>query len=118
MILLGLILVVLAACLIAAAVLNGSDSAVLDFSAFNVHTTVAGVFGAGAASVLALVIGAWFLRKGLAHRRRRRREVKDLRKQVDTSERRAEELSERKADEVKKHEGDDPNTAFDSTPRE
>ena len=118
MILLGLILVVVAACVIAAAVLNGSDSAILDFSAFNIHTTMAGVFGAGAASVLALVIAAWFLRKGLAGSRRRRREVKQLRKQVDTSERRAEELKERKAEDVKDSEGDDPDTAFDSTPRE
>ncbi len=115
MILLGLILVVVAACLIAAAVLNGSDSAILDFSAFNIHTTVAGVFAAGAASVLALVIGGWFLRKGLAHTRRRRREVKALRKQVDTSERRAE---ERRAEEVRDSDGDDSDTAFDSTPRE
>ncbi|MEP6525745.1 MAG: hypothetical protein ABJA86_01170 [Nocardioidaceae bacterium] len=118
MILLGLILVVVAACLIAAAVLNGSDSAILDFSAFNIHTTVAGVFGAGAASVLALVIGGWFLRKGLAHRRRRRREVKELRKQVGTSERRVEELKESKAEKVNEPEGDDSDTAFDSRPRE
>jgi uncharacterized membrane protein YciS (DUF1049 family) len=121
-ILLGLILVVVAACLIAAAVLNGSDSAVLDFSAFNVHTTVAGVFATGAASVLALVIGGWCLRKGLASRRRRRREVKELRKQVDTSERRAEELKQRtaevNAEEVKAEEGNDSDTASGSTPRE
>jgi uncharacterized membrane protein YciS (DUF1049 family) len=117
-ILIGLILVVVAACLIAAAILNGSDSAILDFSAFNIHTTVAGVFAAGAASVLALLIGGWFLRKGLAHTRRRRREVKTLRKQVDTSERRAEELKERRTGEVNDSEGDDSDTAFDSTPRE
>jgi uncharacterized membrane protein YciS (DUF1049 family) len=117
-ILLGLILVVAAACVIAAAVINGSDSAILDFSAFNIHTTVSGVFAVGAATVFALVIGGWFLRKGLARRRRRRREVKELRKQVDTSERRAEELEERKAEEVRESDGDDSDTAFDSTPRE
>jgi uncharacterized membrane protein YciS (DUF1049 family) len=118
MILLGLILVVLAAALIAAAVVNGSDPAVLDFSAFNIHTTEAGVFATGAATVLAIVIGAWFLRAGMAHRRRRRREVKELRKQVDIRERQAAELRERQSEELNEHEGDDPDAAFDSTPRE
>jgi uncharacterized membrane protein YciS (DUF1049 family) len=98
MILLGLVLVILAAALIAAAVVNGNDPAVLDFSAFKIHTTVAGTVAAGAATVLALVVGAWFLRVGIAHRRRRRREVKALRKQVDVSEQQASELREHQSE--------------------
>jgi uncharacterized membrane protein YciS (DUF1049 family) len=98
MILLGLILVILAAALIAAAVVNGNDPAVLDFSAFKIHTTVAGTVAAGAATVLALVVGAWFLRAGIARRRRRRREVKALRKQVDVSEQQAAELREHQSE--------------------
>jgi hypothetical protein len=118
MILLGLILVLLAAALIAAAVVNGDDPAVLDFSAFKIHTTVAGTVAAGAATVLALVIGAWLLRAGFARRRRRRREVKDLRKQVDVRDQQAAELKERQSESPKEHQGEDPDTAFDSTPRE
>jgi hypothetical protein len=116
MIVLGIILVVVAGAVIAAAVLNGTEPQVLDFSAFTIHTTGAGVFGAGAATVFALVIGVWLLRKGLASRRRRRREVKDLRKQVVVRDRQAAELRERQADTAEPEEGSD--TASDSTSRE
>jgi ABC-type nickel/cobalt efflux system permease component RcnA len=118
MILLGLILVILAAALIAAALVNGGAPAVTDFSAFEIHTTVAGVFAEGAATVLAIAIGAWLLRAGLARRRRRRREVKELRKQVDVREQQAAELRERQSEALKEHGGEDPDAAFDSTPRE
>jgi uncharacterized membrane protein YciS (DUF1049 family) len=118
MIVLGIILVVVAGALIAAAVINGSDPAVLDFSAFKVHTTEAAVFGVGAATVFALVIGTWFLQKGLASRRRRRREVKELRKQVVIRDRQAAELKARQANEAEHREGDDSDTAPDSTSRE
>jgi ABC-type nickel/cobalt efflux system permease component RcnA len=115
---LGLILVILAGAVIAAAVINGTDPAVLDFSAFKIHTTEAGVFGIGAATLLVLVIGAWLLRKGLASRRRRRREVKELRKQVDIRERQAQELRKRQAEQSAQQEGGHPDSPVDSKPHD
>jgi hypothetical protein len=114
MIFLGLILVIVAGAVIAAAVINGTDPAVLDFSAFKIDTNEAGLFGVGAGTVLVLVIGVWFLQKGLASRRRRRREVKELRKQVVLRERQAQELRERQAEQSAHQQGEDPDAAVDS----
>jgi membrane protein implicated in regulation of membrane protease activity len=110
MFILALLLIAAVVAAGALVIINGGEAAVLDFEFFKVHTTVAGVFLAGAAGVVVLAI-AWRLLQMSARRSRRRRaEVKRLRKEARDSRSTAETSSNEPPRDVDKH--------FDSTPRE
>lgn len=78
MIILGLLLLLLVLAVVVIVMLNGGDSAQLSLEWLTADTTVAGVFIAGAATVLVGVVGASLLTSGVKRSRRKRAEVKDL----------------------------------------
>jgi hypothetical protein len=83
MLLLGLLLIALAAAAVVAAVF-ATDSSGLTYLGFDVSALVLFLIGAG--SVLALVVGAWLAKAGAKRDLRRRRET---RRQAKESEERA-----------------------------
>jgi hypothetical protein len=126
MAILGLILLVVAAGAIIGVFANGGTDTRLDLGLFHADTTVAGVFIAGAATLLIAVLGLWLLKAGLARTRRRRQEVKALRNQAANQR-----VANRRdapstgaapqpggAAPTERRPGDDPDQHFDSAPRE
>ncbi len=125
MAILGLILLVVAAGAIIGVFANGGTDTRLDLGLFHLDTTVAGVFIAGAATLLIAVLGLWLLKAGLARTRRRRQEVKALRNQAANQR-----VASRDAPSTgtppqpggaaptERRPGDDPDQHFDSAPRE
>jgi len=79
---LGILILVLVAVLIIAAAVRGEDAASLDLEWFTVETTVAGVFLAGALTLLIGVVGVVLVAAGLKRGRRRRAEMHSLRDQA------------------------------------
>lgn len=75
---LGLLLILLAILVVVVVMLNGGDSAQLSLEWLTADTNVAGIFIAGAATVLVGVVGASLLLSGLKRSRRKRAEVKAL----------------------------------------
>ncbi len=75
----ALIIVVFVILFAVAVVSAGGDPVTLDLRVGTVHTTVAGVFAMGAATVVVAVIGLWLLRAGIRRARRRRAEMRRLR---------------------------------------
>ena len=129
MAILGLILLVVAAGAIIGVFANGGTDTRLDLGLFHVGTTVAGVFIAGAATLLIAVLGLWLLKAGLARTRRRRQEVKALRLQAEANQRAVANRREApttdtarqsgaSAPPTQRRSGDDPDQHFDSAPRE
>jgi len=80
---LGIIILLGVGVVTATVVANGSDAATLNLVGFDVTTTVAGIFGVGALSLLLTVLGLFLLLGGAKRSRRRRKEVKDLRRRAD-----------------------------------
>lgn len=76
MIVLGLLLIVAALALGAAVIGDGTETQSLDIFGVNISTSAAGLFGAGAATMLALVLGVWLVQSALNRKRRRRQERK------------------------------------------
>ncbi len=79
MLVLGIILVLLAAGALLAALLGGRDDAAeLDLGVFSIETTTMGVFLIGAATLLVFVIGLELIRSGTRRANRRRKDKKEL----------------------------------------
>ncbi len=79
MLALGIVLIVVAAFLVIAAVVGGSnDQATFDLGLFDVETNTLGVFLLGAATVLLLVVGFELTRTGARRTNRRRKEHREL----------------------------------------
>lgn len=76
MIVLGLLLIVAALALGAAVMSDGTETQSLDIFGVDVSTSAAGLFGAGAATMLGLVLGVWLVQSALNRKRRRRQERK------------------------------------------
>ena len=80
---LGIIILIGVAVVTATVVANGSDDAVLNLVGITVETSVAVVFAVGALCLLLTVLGIFLLLGGAKRSNRRRKEVRDLRRQAD-----------------------------------
>jgi len=80
---LGVIILIVVAVIAVTVVSQGGDSVSLNLPGFNIDTTAAGVFGVGAGSTLLALLGVALPIGGARRGRRRRQEVKELRRDVD-----------------------------------
>jgi hypothetical protein len=80
---LGIIILIGVAIVTATVVANGSDDAVLNLVGIRVETSVAVVYAVGALCLLLAVLGLFLLLGGAKRSARRRKEVRDLRRQAD-----------------------------------
>jgi len=85
MIVLALILIAVAVALGFGVAASSADDATLEIFGAGLGITVAGVFFAGAATAAALILGLWLLKNGMRRGHRRRREVQELRHQLDAT---------------------------------
>ena len=80
---LGIIILLGVGVVTATVVANGSDQATLNLVGLDVTTSVSGIFGFGALCLLLTVLGLFLLLGGAKRARRRRAEVRDLRRRAD-----------------------------------
>ena len=80
MIVLALLLIVGAALVAVGVLLNATGDATLEAFGVDVSTNEGGLFIAGAATMLAFLLGLWLLAKATQRARRRRSEVKNLKR--------------------------------------
>jgi ABC-type nickel/cobalt efflux system permease component RcnA len=85
MVVLGFLLIAVAVLAALGVAISSSSTASLEGFGFELETTTALVYFAGAASALVAIVGLWLMTKGTARSYRRRREVRSLRQEVDTS---------------------------------
>lgn len=85
MVILGIVLIVLAVVLGLGVAVSSTSSTTLEVFGVNFGVMVPTVFFLGAAGGAALIIGLWFVRKGLGRGYRRRKEVRKLRQQVEAT---------------------------------
>jgi hypothetical protein len=79
MIVIGILILIGVAAVAVAAIARGGMDVSVDVGSFTVKTDAAGMFLAGAATMLCALIALWLLRKGLGRARERRHEVRELR---------------------------------------
>ena len=77
MLVLGLLLIILTIGLTAGAVYDGGDEATVEILGQSLSTTVAGVFFAGAVTMLLFLVGVWALMASMGRARRKRADRKD-----------------------------------------
>lgn len=77
MLVLGLLLIILTIALTAGAVYDGGDEATVEILGQSLSTTVAGVFFAGAVTMLLFLVGVWALMASMGRARRKRADRKD-----------------------------------------
>ncbi|HLK95989.1 MAG TPA: hypothetical protein VK365_09665 [Nocardioidaceae bacterium] len=80
---LGIVILLAVAVVTATVVANGSEPATLNLVGFDVETTIAGIFAVGALCLLLAVLGIFLTLGGAKRGRRRRKEVRDLRRRAD-----------------------------------
>ncbi|MDF2968670.1 MAG: hypothetical protein K0Q93_2448 [Nocardioidaceae bacterium] len=80
---LGIVILLAVAVVTATVVANGTESATLNLVGFDVQTTIAGIFAVGALCLLLAVLGIFLTLGGAKRSRRRRKEVRDLRRRAD-----------------------------------
>jgi hypothetical protein len=85
MLVLGLLLMVLAALAMVGVIVDGGESANLELFGQSFDTTVAGLFIAGAVSMLVFLLGAWMLTAGMGRARRKRTERKQAKREYRDS---------------------------------
>jgi hypothetical protein len=85
MLVLGLILVGIAVLLAAGVAASSGETATLEVFGVGVGTRSSVVFFTGVVITLALLLGLWMMKKGLARGYRRRKEVRELRQQVQST---------------------------------
>ena len=85
MVVLGLILVGIAVLLAVGVAASSGETATLEVFGVGVGTRSSVVFFTGVVITLALLLGLWMMKKGLARGYRRRKEVRDLRQQVQST---------------------------------
>lgn len=83
---LGLLIVVVAVVIAVAVLLRGDTSVTMDFDSFDVTTDASVVFLAGVATTLLFFFGMWLVVGGAKRSRKRRSEVRALKKQARESE--------------------------------
>jgi hypothetical protein len=79
MIIVGLLVLILVIAVTVVAVARGGDPVTFKVGSLSFDTDGTGMFLAGAASLLLLVVAFWLLTKGLARSRHRRQEMRELR---------------------------------------
>jgi ABC-type nickel/cobalt efflux system permease component RcnA len=124
MIILGLLILLGVAAVTVVALVRGGADVSIDVGSFTVNTDAAGMFIAGAVSLLLAVVGLWLLNRGMKRSRRRRREMHELRDRAA----RNDAASRREQPAARSETGPDHTTAagrstdaddhFDTTPRE
>ena len=80
---LGIIILLAVAAATATVFANGGDEAVINLVGFKVSTSIAGIYAIGALNLLLAVLGVFLMLGGAKRARRRRKEVRDLRRQAD-----------------------------------
>ena len=80
---LGIILLLGVAVVTALVVANGSDTADLNLVGIHVDAPVSAIFAVGAGCLLLAVLGLFLLLGGAKRSNRRRKEIRDLRRQAD-----------------------------------
>jgi hypothetical protein len=115
-IVLGLLILILAAIVVVTMIARGTESTEVDLDAFTIRTDASVIFLAGAATLLLAVLGLVVLMAGLKRARRRRGEMRELRDRARAVERRSagETAPGRSRDSDQPDQGD----PFDSTPRD
>jgi Na+-transporting methylmalonyl-CoA/oxaloacetate decarboxylase gamma subunit len=76
MLVLGLLLILLAAAITVGAVYDGSEAATVELLGWSFETTIAGVFFTGVGTTLLLLLGLWLLTASMGRARRRRSDRK------------------------------------------
>ncbi len=79
MIVLGLLVLLAVAAIAVIAIARGGDPVSFKLGSLTFNTDGAGMFLAGAGTLLVAVVGFWLLRKGMHRSRQRRQEMKELR---------------------------------------
>jgi hypothetical protein len=85
MVVLGLILIGVAVLLAAGVAASSGAAATLEVFGLGFGTRASAVFFIGFCTAAALLAGAWLLKKGLGRGYRRRKEVRELRHQVEAT---------------------------------
>ncbi|MDQ1620562.1 MAG: hypothetical protein QOE19_3131 [Actinomycetota bacterium] len=119
MLIIGLVLILAAALVGFGAVYDGGESATVEVFGVSVDTTVGGVFLAGAATMLVLLLGLWLLTSSMGRARRKRAERKEIkRRHRDSVARLEEERTQLRAENERLNErlGTTGGTAADSDP--
>ncbi len=98
MIVFGLILVALAVLLAAGVAASSGNRATLDVFGVGLNTRASVVFFIGIVTAIALLIGLWMTKAGLARGYRRRKEVRELRHQAKTAPAPAADISSTRSD--------------------
>ena len=80
---LGIIILLGVAVVTATVVADGSDAAEFELVGLNIDTTYAGIYAIGALNLLLAVLGIVLVLGGAKRARRRRKEVRELRRQAD-----------------------------------
>lgn len=80
MLMLGLLLVVLAAAVAVGAMLDAGESATVEILGQTLTTTIAGVFVAGAATMLTFLLGVWAISASMGRARRKRAQRKEAKR--------------------------------------
>jgi hypothetical protein len=83
MLALGVILIALAVLLAVGVAISSGHEATVDVFGVDLDVTASGIFFTGLVTGVAGVLGLWLLKKGAGRTYRRRKEVKELRQQVD-----------------------------------
>ena len=83
MIILGLLVLILVIAVTVVAVARGGDPVTFKVGSLSFDTDGTGMFLAGAASLLLVVVAFWLLTKGLTRSRHRRQEMRELRNRAD-----------------------------------
>jgi len=134
MVILGVLILLVFAGIVIATVARGDDPTLIDLDWFVLRSTVAGVFLAGALTLLLALVGVLVLLAGLRRSRRRRADIKDLRDRAAANAAAAEQVraleaersgassgehasSRRRAPDGRREPGG-ANESFDSAPRD
>ena len=80
---LGIIIVLAVAVVTATVVADGGETAEINMVGLTVETSNAGVYGIGALNLLLAVLGIFLMLGGAKRARRRRKEVRELRRQAE-----------------------------------
>jgi hypothetical protein len=83
MVVLGIVLIVLAVALGLGVLVSSTESTMLEIFGIDFGVRVPTIFFLGAAVGAAFVAGLWLTKKGLGRSYRRRKEIKELRQQVE-----------------------------------
>lgn len=91
MLILGLVLMLLCALVVVGTIMDGGESATLEIFGQSIGTTAAGLFLAGAATMLLFLLGAWMASAAMGRARRKRSERKQKKREQRDSVQRLEE---------------------------